>query len=118
MKALKLNSQIFLVLATVLSAHPALVSAQPGWQRTTDYPNTGYQFDPVEAGGRIYVAGGFNGAASSNVFFSVINANASLGAWTATIPLPEADPGPGVALANNQIYLALASGHVFRAAIQ
>src|SRR5437899_48795 len=121
MKALKLNAQRLLVLTLFLAAVPivpSVVLAQSGWQRTTDYPNTGYQFDPVEAGGRIYVAGGFNGASSSNVFFSVINANASLSNWAAATPLPEADPGPGVAVADGWIYVALASGHVFRAAIQ
>jgi hypothetical protein len=92
--------------------------AQPPWQRTTDYPTNGYQFDPVEAGGRIYVAGGSNGASTSNVFYSAINTNASLGAWTPATPLPEADPGPGVAAYNGWIYVVLASGHVFRAAIQ
>src|SRR5439155_21844400 len=118
MKALKLNSQIFLVLATVLIAHPALVSAQPSWQRTTDYPTNGYQFDPDEAGGRIYVAGGFNRSSTSNVFFSVVNANGSLGSWASATSLPEADAGPGVAVYNGWVYVALGSGRVFRAAVQ
>jgi hypothetical protein len=118
MKTLNPNSRALLLLGVLLAAFPQLISAQNGWQRTTDFPTTGYQFDPVEAGGRIYVAGGFNGTASSNVFFSTINSNASLGSWTTTTPLPEADAGPGVATYNGWIYVALGSGHVFRAAIQ
>src|SRR5438045_152283 len=107
MKALKFDAQFLLVLTLFSTAVPRLTLAQSGWQRTTDYPNSGYQFDPVEAGGRIYVAGGFNGVASSNVFFAAINANASLADWTAATSLPEADRGPGAAIADGWIYLAL-----------
>src|SRR5262249_8229185 len=107
-----------LVLTSLLTIPATLSFAQPPWQRTTDYPTNGYQFDPVEAGERIYVAGGFNGASTSNVFYSAINTNAALGAWASATPLPEADPGPGVAAYNGWIYVVLASGHVFRAAIQ
>src|SRR5262245_37905024 len=118
-QALRLTSHSLLVLTTsLLTALPGLSLAQPAWQRTTDYPTNGYQFDPVEAGGRIYVAGGFNGVSTSNVFYSAINTNDSLGAWASTTPLPEADPGPGVAAYSGWIYVALASGHVYRAAVQ
>src|SRR5262245_3227240 len=118
MRALKLFGYCWVVPILYLAVFPRFVFAQPGWQRTTDYPTNGFQFDPVQAGGRIYVAGGFNGVASSNVFFSVISANASLGNWTATTPLPEADPGPGVEAVDGWIYVALGSGLVFRAPIQ
>src|SRR6185369_6203836 len=113
-----LNSLTLVVCGAFLIGLPPLASAQNGWQRTTDFPTTAYQLDPVEAGGRLYVAGGFNGVASSNVFFSTINSNASLGSWTATTPLSEADAGPGIAVYNGWVYVALGSGHVFRAAIQ
>src|SRR5437879_3079750 len=98
MKTLKLNTYTYplFVITILLAAPPPFALAQAGWQHTTDYPANGYQFDPAEFGGRIYVAGGFNGASSSNVFVSAINANTSLGNWAGTTPLPEADPGPGV----------------------
>src|SRR5262245_19761093 len=118
MKALKLfipRSLVIIALIQVAVSLPLL--GQPTWQRTTDYPTNGYQFDPVEAGGRIYVAGGYNGVASSNVYFCAVNANGSLGPWTATTALPEADPGPGLTTSNGWIYAALASGHVYRGAL-
>ena len=107
-----------LLLVCGLFLVPELTRAQSGWHQTTDLPATGFQFDPVESGGRIYVAGGSNGASSSNVFFAPINSDASLGSWTLTTPLPELDAGPGVAAYNGWLYVALGSGHVFRAAIQ
>src|SRR5438132_13847673 len=98
MKALKSNALLLLVLTSFVATFPRLGLAQSGWQRTTDYPNTGYQFDPVEAGGEIFVAGGFNGSSSSNVFFNSIEASGSLRLWVAVTPLPEADPRPGLAV--------------------
>jgi N-acetylneuraminic acid mutarotase len=115
------NTGSIFSLASLLAALPLFGWAQPGWLRTTDYPLSGHQFDPVEAGGQIYVAGGSadgsSGNSFSNVFFAAAKADGSLGAWAAATPLPEADAGSGVAVYNGWVYVALGSGNIYRAPI-
>lgn len=92
--------------------------AQETWHQTTDYPMGAFQYDPVENNGRIYVLGGSTGTAFDGTYFGNINADGSLGAWTATTTLPQVDQGPGVAVHNGWIYVALGSGAVYRAELQ
>src|SRR5438876_882747 len=113
-----LRGKFFPVVAAifVFAMCPNLVLGQ-GWQLTTSYPLNGFQFGADESGGRIYVGGGYNGVAFSNVLFSAVNGDGSLGAWSATTALPETDAGPGLAINDGWAYVALGSGATYRAQI-
>ena len=121
MRTFKISFEPKILVASWLIALPLAAWAQPGWQRTTDYPLSGYQFDPVEAGGRIYVAGGLTGGpggtAVSSVFFSQATDAGALGAWMATTSLPGPDAGPGAAVWNGWLYVALGAGGIYGAPI-
>lgn len=98
--------------AAVRSNEPDLTS----WQLTTPYPIPGYQYDPVEHDGHIYVLGGFsNPIAYDNVFVAFTNADGSLSQWVETSPLPEPCQAPGAATWQNHLYAALLTGNVYRA---
>ncbi len=89
------------------------------WQRATDYPLSGYQYDVVENNRCIYVLGGTTkGVRFNNSFFATVGSYGSLGAWTATTPLPQNDQAAGVAVYSGWMYVALQTGGVYRARIE
>lgn len=104
-------------LGSALLALPQVASSQPNWQQATSYPINGGFFDPVAAGGYLYIVGGFDGAGLSNAYTAAVSADGSLGGWSATTALPAADTGVGLAIYNGWAYVALASGAVYRAPV-
>jgi hypothetical protein len=88
------------------------------WTHLSDFPVTGYQYDPVEHNGYIYVIGGYTGfAALDTVYYARIHADGSLSPWLQSTPLPEADQGPGVTVFGDYLYVGVYDGHVWRAHI-
>jgi hypothetical protein len=87
------------------------------WVETTPFPTIGYQYDPVEYNGYIYVVGGYNGFSFDTAYFARVNTDGSLGPWNEATPLPEPDQGPGVTTWNGHLYVALHNGNVYRVAI-
>ncbi len=90
------------------------------WELTTLFPVAAYQYDPVEYNGYVYVAGGWaptDRTSLDSVFFAALDADGSLSSWQETTPLPEPDQGPGAAIWNGHIYVALGHGQIYRASI-
>jgi hypothetical protein len=115
MKVITIPERLFVVLAIMIWCLSPSHTAAQAWTATTSYPLAGYQWDPVEVDGFVYVIGGYNGSAVNNVFYSAIQSDGSLGGWTESTPHPEADQGPGAAAHNCWIYIALGNGSVYRA---
>jgi hypothetical protein len=88
------------------------------WKRQGTFPISGFQFDPVESKGHLYVVGGWNGKALSETRVAPVNEDGSLGPWRATSRLPEADQGPGVVVCGNSIVVSLENGNLDRAEIK
>ncbi|HRT57120.1 MAG TPA: Ig-like domain-containing protein [Candidatus Paceibacterota bacterium] len=106
--------------ASVLCSLTLLLAARTyaDWQPVAPYPLAGFQFDPVEAGNHIYIAGGTTAGPLADVYYVPVQSGGGLGTWTATTALPQADPGPGLAAHNGWVYAVLANGAVLRAPIQ
>lgn len=61
------------------------------WQSAGHLPQPVFFLSAAVWGGRLYVTGGWNGAALTNAVYSaVVNSDGSLGPWIAQKPLPEA----------------------------
>lgn len=104
-------------VASALLALPRPSDAQTNWQTTTSFPQNAYQMGSTEAGGFLYVAGGFNGGSLSNVYYAYPALDGTVPIWSETTALPAADPGPGLAIYSGWAYAALASGAIWRAPV-
>ncbi|MGQ0508365.1 MAG: Kelch repeat-containing protein [Myxococcaceae bacterium] len=83
------------------------------WATTTAFTTARSCATNVVHNGFMYTIGGFIGPDCSggtnptaNTQYAPINANGTLGAWTATTPLPTARESMGFAIHNGKIYLA------------
>ena len=92
------------------------------WEKTTDFPVLGWQYDPVEHNGFIYVVGGIGfdpdtcgsgQCAFDSVYYAAVNPDSSLGSWSETTSLPEPDQAPQVAAWEGYLYALLRNGNVY-----
>src|SRR3989442_10599877 len=75
------------------------------WSTTASLPMTDFSYGATVFNGRIYVVGGSNGfGPRSEVLFSTVNADGSLGGWTFTTPLPIASEHLVVFTFNDRLY--------------
>jgi len=88
------------------------------WKRQGSFPVAGFQFDPVESRGNIYVVGGYGGKDLRDTFVAPVNEDGSLGPWRKTAPLPEPNQGPGAVVCGDSILVALDNGTILRAQIK
>ncbi len=110
----RISAAMFMMCFVFLVAEHAFGS----WTQTTSLPVTGYQYDPVINDGTVYVVGGYNGEAFTTTYYAqVLSEDGDLGPWNTTTPLPMADQGPGVAVANGHIYAGLHSNELYSAQI-
>lgn len=77
------------------------------WATTTSLGTARSLHGAVAHNGRIYVFGGINSAATplNTVEYATINANGTVGAWTATTNLPAARAYFGTTIVNEYIYV-------------
>ena len=90
------------------------------WTATQSFPIAGYQYGAVAHNGWVYVAGGYSpelGEAFDTVWAAQVNVGGSLGPWTVCTELPESDQGPGVAIVNNHMFVAMGNGNIYSAPI-
>jgi len=117
------HRSLFFVLAAftlllIARATPSALAVDfTTWSSEPVFPIIGYQYDPVEYNGYIYVVGGYNGVSFDTVYYARVNSFGHLGDWKQTTSLPEVDQAPGVTVSNCQIYTALYNGNVYRAPI-
>lgn len=93
-------------------------SASLPWQRTTDFPFAGYEFQPVEDRGAIYLITGSKKHSGDTCFSSTANTDGSLQPWKKIRMLPEEADALGIAVWGDWIYAAPESGNIYRAKIE
>ncbi|MEK7288411.1 MAG: LamG-like jellyroll fold domain-containing protein, partial [Elusimicrobiota bacterium] len=95
---------------TVYSAAPVDAAGSLGdWRAETVYPlSNGYIANAVFFNNRLYVAGGNNGSALNQVYYSTVAANGTLSVWTEDTSLSAGGAatlyGHALATYNNRIY--------------
>lgn len=102
------TSSLYLVFLLCAGAASAAT-----WEPTLSFPVAQAGLDPVSSGSYLYAAGG----PSSTVYMTPIAASGAVLTWTVLQNLPEADPAPGLAIANGWLYAVLSSGKVYRALV-
>jgi len=77
------------------------------WTTTTALPSARYGHSAVVYNGRIFVIGGLDGASTllADAIVAPINADGTLGSWTATTPIPSARHSHGAAAINGFMYV-------------
>ncbi|MFA6094002.1 MAG: kelch repeat-containing protein [Elusimicrobiota bacterium] len=88
-------------------------AGEPGaWQASVPLPEGLFSMGVVEAGGRVYVAGGgVAGQIRSSVYFASILPDGRLGPWTATTPLPQVNMRVNLIHAQGRIYVLGGAGY-------
>ncbi|MFA6091303.1 MAG: PQQ-binding-like beta-propeller repeat protein, partial [Elusimicrobiota bacterium] len=82
------------------------------WQSSVPLPEGLFSMGVVEAGGRVYVAGGgVAGQIRSSVYFASILPDGRLGPWTATTPLPQVNMRVNLIHAQGRIYVLGGAGY-------
>lgn len=119
MKTSMMKKWLVAVFAAISIAQVCNAAGPFTWQLDAqNYPISAYQYDPVAYNGYVYVFGGWNGTALTNVYYAKANPDGTLGSWTPTTSLLEPAQGPGATVYNGWIYVALDSGNIYRARIK
>ena len=75
------------------------------WTATTALPTVNYAATSAAYNGYIYEIGGYNGSTYYNtVYYAPINANGTIGAWTASTPIPAASDVATSIVYNGYLY--------------
>lgn len=116
---------MFLITAVLSVVAGSAAAGYPdfnAWEKTSDFPVPGHQYDPVEHNGFIYVVGGMgidpktcdSGACPlDSVYYAAVNPDSSLGTWNETTSLPEPDQAPQVAVWEGRLYALLRNGNIY-----
>jgi N-acetylneuraminic acid mutarotase len=76
-----------------------------GWTTGTSLPGALYYSQAVVTKNRVYLLGGYNGAAVSTVYTAPINTDGTLGTWTTGTSLPGALCYSQAVVTKNRVYL-------------